>query len=515
MRRIPLHPILFATFPVLFLFVQNAQRVRLGKVALPLAVVLGCTIAVVVAAAAVLKDVRRGAIVGSGFAILVLSYGHVYAAIQDDAIFGVVVGRDMFLVPLWTLLGLGIVLFARRLRAVGEVTAIANVVAAGLVIVSAINTGTAVASQSDRAFQANVGKRSDPIPSASDDPTKRDIYYLIFDRYGSAPVLEEYIGYDNEPFLDELRERGFYVADGSRSNYPTTAHSVASSLNMDYLDGLAEDVGTDSKDWKPLYRTIPGSRVPRFLLDQGYFYAHIGPWYDPTASDATAHVNYHYDKTSEFTRVLSQTTLLQPLAKRIGLLKDFDGRQVIHNQIRFQFDSILDVAKRPGPTYTFAHILIPHEPFTFAADGRYLSEEATRDLSWKDGYVGQLEWENRRILQVVDELMDVPDERKPIIVLQADEGPKRPEWTYGGQTRWEDATDHELRFKTGILNAYLTPGADLDLYQDITPVNTFRMIFNEYFGTDLEPLRDRVFVYGDGEEPYRFTDITDRVDEVS
>jgi hypothetical protein len=504
--------LLFATFPVLFLFVQNAERVRLGKVTGPLLVVLIATVVVTVVAALVLRDLRRGAFVGSGFAILSLSYGHVYNAVQDDAILGLVVGRDMFLLPLWVLLGIGVVLFAWRVRALAEVTLIVNLVAAGLVIVSVVNTSSAVAGQSERAFQANVGRESEPIPVAHGDTTKRDIYYMIFDRYGSNPVLKEFLDYDNSAFLDALRERGFYVADESRSNYPTTAPSVASSLNMEYLDGLADQVGKDSKDWKPLYRTIPNPKAVRFLREQGYAYAHIGSWYDPTASDRTAQVNYHYDKTSEFARVLTQTTLLQPLAKRIGLLKEFDGRQVIHNQIRFQFDSILDAAKLRGPTFTFSHILIPHEPFTFDEHGNYLTEEEQEKVSWARGYVGQVKWENKRILEVVDELLDVPDDRKPIIVIQADEGPKRPEWEYGGEDRWEDATDDELRLKFGILNAYYTPGGvDLDLYPEITPVNSFRKLFNAYFGTDLEMLEERNYVYGNGDEPYRFTDVTERV----
>ena len=512
MRKVPLHPLLFATFPVLFLFVQNAERVRLGKITGPLLVVLVATVVVSGIASLVLRDLRRGAFVGSGFAILSLSYGHVYTAVQDKAIGGVVVGRDMFLLPLWTLLAVGVVLFAWRVRAVREVTGILNIVAAGLVIVSAVNTSSAVASQSGRAFQANAGKESEPIPVARGESTKRDIYYMIFDRYGSNPVLKEFLGYDNSAFLDELRERGFYVADESQSNYPTTAPSVASSLNMEYLDGLAKQMGKDSKDWKPLYRTIPNPKAVRFLREQGYAYAHIGSWYDPTASDRTAQVNYHYDKTSEFTRVLTETTLLQPLAKRIGLLKEFDGRQVIHNQIRFQFDSIIDASKLPGPTYTFSHILIPHEPFTFDEHGNYLTEEEQERFTWEQGYVGQVKWENTRILEVLDELLDVPDERKPIIIIQADEGPKRPSWEYGGEQRWEDATDDELREKVGILNAYLLPGeSETGLYQDITPVNSFRLLFNLYFGTDLELLPDRNYVYGNGDEPYRFTDITDRV----
>lgn len=516
MRRAPLHPLLFATFPVLFLFVENAERVRFGKVPQPLLAVLIAVTAVTVLAFVVFRSLQRAAIVGSGFAILALSYGHVWTAVQDKAIAGFVVGRDLFLLPQWFVLGLLVLLLAWRAKSLGEITLILNVVAFGLVAVSGINTVIAVSNQGSVAFQANPGKRSGEVPKASGAGTKRDIFYLIFDRYGSAPVLEKYYGYDNSPFIDALRERGFFVADNAISNYPKTAHSVASSLNMEYLDGLAEREGADSKDWKPLYRTIPDPKVARFLREQGYRYAHIGPWYDPTASDPTAHVNYHYDKRSEFSRVLIETTLLHPVAKRLGFLKDLDGRQVAHNQIRFQFDSILDASDLPGSTYTFAHLLIPHQPFTFAADGSYVSEERGRAMTRQQGYIGQVEYANGRILGIVDKVLAGPDSEDPIIVLQADEGPPREDSTFGTERRWEEAPDEELEQKFGILSAYHLPGRHPPdgrggLYPEITPVNSFRVIFNRYFGTDLELRPDRAYVFGRADEPYRLTDVTDRL----
>jgi hypothetical protein len=512
-RRVPVHPLFFGTFPVLFLFTQNATRVRFGKVIAPLAVVLVCVVVMTLIASLALRSLRRGALIGSGFAVLALSYGHVWTAVRDKAMFGLVVGRDMFLLPLWALLGAGIVLFAWRVKALPEVTGIVNAVATGLLVLSLVNTSTAVAGQAETALQASAGERSEPVPSSTGEGTKRDIYYLIFDRYGSAPTLDRYMDFDNSPFVDALTERGFYVANDSRANYPTTSHSLSSSLNMQYLDDLAEDAGADNPDWKPLYRSLIDAAVPHFLRGEGYRYAHIGSWYDPTASDPTAHVNYHYDKTSEFTRVLTETTLLQPVAKRVGLLKEFDGRQVAHKQILFQFDSILDASRLPGPTFVFAHFLLPHDPYTFDENGRYVPLDEERTMTWDDGYKAQTRFANKRILAVVDRLLDVPDEKKPIIVLQADEGPKRLEWKFGGTDGWPQASDDILRQKVGILNAMYLPGGQTDeLSQDMTPVNTFRRIFNMYFGTDLEPLPDRVYVYGTNKEPYVLTDITKRVE---
>ena len=46
-----------------------------------------------------------------------------------------------------------------------------------------------------------------------DDASHPDVYYVILDGYARADALATHYGYDNEPFLDALRERGFVVAD--------------------------------------------------------------------------------------------------------------------------------------------------------------------------------------------------------------------------------------------------------------------------------------------------------------
>lgn len=56
-----------------------------------------------------------------------------------------------------------------------------------------------------------------------------------------------------------------------------------------------------------------------------------------------------------------------------------------------------------------------------------------------------------------------------------------------------------------ILNAYYLPGADpASLYAAISPVNTFRVIFNQYFGGNYPMLED-VSYYSTYQAPYNFT----------
>ena len=67
---------------------------------------------------------------------------------------------------------------------------------------------------------------------SADGHDRPDVYYVILDRYANSWTLANLYGYDNTPFLEALRERGFYVADEAWANYFKTAFSVSSSLDM-------------------------------------------------------------------------------------------------------------------------------------------------------------------------------------------------------------------------------------------------------------------------------------------
>ena len=512
MRRIPLHPLLAAVFPVLFLFHENIHLVKTDKLWTPLLLVLGCAAVVTAVASLVFRNIRRGAIAATGLLLLALSYGHVWNAAQGKAVFGLVVGRDMFLLPLFALAAALVVWFAWRVKSLDEVTMIVNGVALVMVALMAFNTNSALAKQrSASPTSGRVGEKS--LPVAKGDPDARDIYYIMPEDMGDPGVLQKYYGVDQKPFYDGLRKRGFFIPEPAYANYPHTSYSVASSFNFSYLGDLQKKY-PHSNDFGPMYEKLVGPKASRFLQQHGYRYMHIGSWWDPTANDPTAQVNFHYDKRSEFASVLLKTTILQPLSKRLGLLKALDGRRVAHNQVLFEFDSIRDVSKLKGPTFTFAHILIPHEPLTFDRNGNYVDEDAERKAGFEKGYAEQVRYADTLLLKTIDKLLDVPDARKPIILLQSDEGPKRLEWRWGETKHWSTAPDEILQRKYPILNAYYFPGVDkTGLYDTITPVNSFRVLFNTYFGQHLAVLPDREIAYGAGKqhELYKFVDVTDRV----
>ena len=74
----------------------------------------------------------------------------------------------------------------------------------------------------------------------------------------------------------------------------------------------------------------------------------------------------------------------------------------------------------------------------------------------------------------------------PIIILQADHGP-------ASMLDQESLDNTNIKERMAILNALYLPGdGDKGLYPSITPVNTFRIIFNHYFGTNYSLLKGTI-----------------------
>lgn len=123
-----------------------------------------------------------------------------------------------------------------------------------------------------------------------------------------------------------------------------------------------------------------------------------------------------------------------------------------------------------------------------------------------------MQYANSLIKDFISALL-AEDGTKPVIIIQADEGPFPGRFPPSSRKpSWRDSTADELRIKTGILNAYYFPHRDYrDLYQTITPVNTFRILFNKYFGAESERLPDRIYAFPDIIKIYDFFDVTDTV----
>jgi hypothetical protein len=358
----------------------------------------------------------------------------------------------------------------------------------------------------------------DAVPVPTSTPSEKpDIYYLIFDRYARQDQLKSVYGHDNEEFLDALRQRGFFVADNAYSNYQRTAHSAISSLNFDYLDRLDTPATQGKSDWLPLYQMFQDFRVGRFLKTLGYEVHFSGTWWEPTRRIAIADVTHNFYEVPEIARFIYENSLIVEAAEALGI-RTASPLYWQCQRSRLMFEDIRTASASDKPKFYFAHFLIPHPPFVTHESGRCLEKGEALARTRAQNYAGQLIYANRQILATVDALLAAPGP-KPVIILQADEGPwpekyAREEVTAIGRDAskvdWSAVSPGDLREKMAIFSAIYAPSIrPASLSPEITPVNTFRFILRSYFNVAIEPLPDRFMVYENETNLYHFKDVTE------
>ena len=498
----PLHPIGLAAAPVLFLFAENqVQQVTLDALWRPLAMAVLLAAALLFTGAALFWDWWRGALLASLAVALFSSFGHAWNLV------GGLLGDRMWLVNIYLLLGVvGAWAVWRGGRWVRPANGFLNVAVALLLLLNAGRVAEfALGSASP------VGEAPSPPVGLEASGPRPDIYYLIFDRYANAETLQRVYGMDNEPFLRELEDRGFDIARDAWANYFKTALSLASSLGMDYLDTERFNA-TGPTAFSQVHQALQDHlTVPATLTSLGYEYVHVSSYWEPTATNVDADIVVRYEDATEFDAAVRATTLLSLLEE--PQIVDSDPESIPFPSLArettlFAFDAVERAAGRPGPTFVFAHILVPHPPFVFDADGSVPTTAENEARTEEERYAAQLTWANGRILAMVDRLLDVPAGQEPVIILQADEGP-RPERYRNHESgfQWFSAEDHEIAQKFGILNALHLPGVnarDAGLTDRTSPVNNFRILLNAYFGADLELLPDITYLSRDHAHPYEF-----------
>jgi Sulfatase len=511
-----LHPLLLSAFPVLFLFAANIrEQVTLEPLLGPLVIIIAgaatLLLLVVVLFRLLHLEPSRAALVTSIGLVLFFAYGHVWQAVRGT------IGSQALPLAAWAALGIVAIVIALRARS-ERVQLMTGVLNFGALILVVVNLVPIIDLGLQNGSVAVGGQAADGMPAPSRaDP---DIWYLVFDRYGGQPGLDGAYGFDNRSFLSGLEQRGFTTFDAATANYLKTAHSLASTLEMGYLDGAEyQDAATAPDDWTPLYRILQGSHaVERFLHARGYEYLHLGVRRGSTYANSAADRTFLYGDQTEFSSVLLETTLLVALE---GLAEsDVLGgmAELYRNHSLYQLDVLEQLASAGSdrPRFIFAHFLLPHPPYVFNADGSWVTTAQAADRTPDQQYLEQVQFTNDRILELLDAIQRSGDE-PPVIILQSDEGPFPPRYArdeFGFQ--WRDATDAELVQKFSILAAYHVPGvapADLGLTPTMTPINTFRAVFNALFDARLELLPDRNVIFVDQRHLYDFVDVTTRVQD--
>jgi len=498
-RGLPLHPVLATAAFVLFFWTHNHFTVDATQAAPVLAVAVGAAAGLQLVATALVRDRVRGALVATLLVAAAFFYGPLVDAAGDawpDVPMRVVqagVGAGEAMAVVLLVGGL------RRARRPGRVTQ-------AVTVASLLWLAASARVQLSAWRPAGEGVALAALPPRAVAPAGApDIYFIVLDGYARADVLRRVHGFDDGPFLGELRRRGFWIADRATANYPLTFLSLAATLDMDLLSDVVAAAGPAGHDQAPVVARLRRHAVGRFLQARGYRYVHFRTNYGPTEgsdiADEIVTPPSLWPRT-EFAGFVLRATPLRLLEPSVAAL-------YLH-----AFATLRAMPGSPTPTFTFCHLTVPHHPYVFDRDGtvradvplgRQFSERVHRDED-AGAYLAQLEFVNAAILRTIDAIL-ARSPRPPVILLQSDHGTAR---TMGDRRRSEAEWGAFARERLSTLSAWLVPEVvRARLRPDVSSVNTFRILFAALFGADLPELPDRAFLSrAMYDRPYQLEDVT-------
>ena len=507
-KFIIIHPILIALFPVFLVYSQNIHLILIQGIIFPILIILGITIAIWVSIRFILKNTRKSALLTSLYVFLFFSYGIIFKILESNVTEEYFILIHVLLLIAYTALVVFITYYIIKTRRnFSYVTSTTNVVSIILLSLIFFNITT----YNFENFSSFNDETYEPIIVGNNLGSLPDIYYIVLDEYAPLRTLNTVYDYDNSDFVKFLQERDFYIAKNSHSNYAETFLAMASTLNMKYVNYLSDTVGEESLDQRIPYQMISNNHVMKNLKSIGYeIYNFDSGWWG-TRSLQIADANLCSKNQNMDFHTLHAL-------KQISIFRAFDmfikdpSSEIFHQERRdrifCQFDDITKIKQETEkPVFVFMHVMAPHDPYVFGPDGEEVDYKYTfgpTGIAYldpneeKNAYLNQLIYLTKILKDVIKNLQE-NSENQPIIIVQSDTGPS----TKFGETMNEM---HQVD-RMSIFNAYYFPNGKYDLLSDdVTPVNSFRIVFDSHFETNYGLVDDRVF-YSTYEKPYELSEL--------
>jgi hypothetical protein len=510
--RMPWFYVLFTFYPLLFLWAVNISQMDPAVVVRPFLFTLMGSALLYGILYLIFRNGIKAAFIGTLLLIAFFTYGDVYYAARGVPVFNIL-NHHIVLFPIYLLLtSLGIWgIF--RIKKYDNFVLYLNAISLALVVLQVVELSYAYIRTSYAASQPV--KLQSGLTLSTDLKDMPDIYVIVLDTYMRSDALKQDLGYDNSPFINQLTQIGFYVASCGHPNYTFTYASISALLDMRYIPGAyANDVWDEFSNngfWSAL---LKNTEVHQQLKSVGYktvAFQEPAPLIQFDDSDILIGVDhptigsqYLYPFEAIYVNSTAATLLnaLDPKGKVEQLLQgnsakqnaatvDFSvlsgvNRDLVISRVTstlFILNHLPEVPAIAGPKFTYAHIFVPHTPFAFTPDGALVNDpnfygaiqgKAVNDEYQKQGYLNQIQYIDKAIVPVLQTIIS-KSKKPPIIILLGDHG-----------------LQADNRY-TNLL-AYYLPNGTGKLYPSISPVNSFRLIFDEYFGANYPMLPDLTYV---------------------
>ena len=479
-----IHPLLFALFPAVYIYILNRHELALMRNSLPSlwALLGGLALATVLLQALtgrVLRSPGKGAMATS------LALGAFYLYTDAYRLSGGLLSHDLFVPLVLIAVCMGWFLLWRTQKDLGRLNGLLTFMAATPFVL----TGAQLLSS---APVQNQGSGRAEVKSVSVE-RRPDVYFIVLDAHAAPETLAEHYALPNATAW--MKERGFRVVPETATNYSQTTLSLPATLNMTHHPDVSH---------LPYKEAVAGfldsyfdSKVLRQFKALGYETVSITSMHfmDGIQTDRQFHC---HRREFPFLDLYADRTMLT-VVKRYVPLNAWIGSE--RESLDCSLKALFDIPKwTERPKFVYAHLLAPHRPFLFDRQGSPIFVDITEDQvryetqrlkNYKGYYRDQLLYTHDRLRAIVDEILARSSE-SPVIILQSDHGPNYGSgWDTG---TWDAPNLSTLREKMLVLNAVLAPAEiQAKLYPRMTLGNTFPIVLNGLFGTDYERIEDKSF----------------------
>jgi len=267
--------------------------------------------------------------------------------------------------------------------------------------------------------------------------------------------------------------------------YPSTDYAVPSTLNLNYIYNYNYYKPGDTVEFHNLQLHYGSNNIVYKLFDKFKYKIIINSnkW---SNNENIEYDNLECERMSEFQELIFENSILNTFDNYLMVHLNFPIKSNRYKEILCRFDNIKKSEYTSYPKFMFSHIDCPHPPYIFNKYGKKINSDSTT-ANWKfeKEYYGQLEFCSKLLISSLESLLNnYENQLKPIIIIQSDHGPPLLDSTL---------EFNNLSQNLRILNIQYLPGQKIS-YQEEINVNTFRKIFNHYFGMKFDYLQKHVFV---------------------
>jgi len=493
-------PFIFGIWPIITLIAYNISEMPLNDGFRALFYSFIATLIIYVFLSILIKNPIKSSILTTLIILLFFSYGHLYDILLGFTIFGHTLGRHRYLGFAY-LAGFVFIswIILRTKRELSDLPKLLSIFSILLLLLPAYQITTYYINKrlANKEIESEISQEMD-VSIPQDQPI-RDVYYILTDGYPRDDFINQYMDRDNSEFMDYLRSKGFFIAECSQSNYSTTSGSMAATLNMNYLHDNDKEKSGALPPPAILDAMIRSNIVQANFSNLGYkivTFENGYPWLNWVTSDVHFNLPFELSDIDFFSKAINDFEILALDTTGVRILLDLkilpDLSQFNipitnwdiagasrRNKILFMLDTLPEIPETiQSPKFIYFHIVFPHPPYVMDAEGRLLNGEPSDELA---GYADHIAYLNSRLIEIIDTILE-QSSPEPIIIIQAD---------HGASIDYK-SLEIDKANRLGILNAYYLPGIDVThLYSSISPVNTFRLIFDQFFNGHYDLLPDK------------------------